>query len=207
MNRNKSAEQGHANAPQPGTGSTESNWEEMIVNGMPLVRMVAKHLARRLLPSVTLDELTSTGTVGLIKAASRFDLNRGFPFTAYAKHRILGEMLNFLRALDPLSRTQRRALRDLDAGVEIHVLLPAAIPLTTDHSPTDYMLRARVLTARQALSTNEDRVIELSFYAGWNNREIAQEMGVHESRISQLKTRALSKLRARLLPVSKEEAA
>jgi RNA polymerase sigma factor for flagellar operon FliA len=198
MNHNTSAEHVHSSERHSAAGPTGSNREEMIVNAMPLVRTIAKHLALRLPPCITLEELSSAGTVGLVKAASRFDLNRGMLFASYAKHRIRGEMLDFLRAQDPLSRTQRRARQELGDGFEAPVHLTDAIVVATDYTPTDPLIRARVSGARKALSTNEDRVIELSFYAGWNNRETAQEMGVHESRISQLKTRALSKLRERL---------
>jgi RNA polymerase sigma factor for flagellar operon FliA len=208
MNRNKSAEHGSPTTTNTrATASKDANREELIVGAMPLLRVVAKHLARRLPPYVTLEELTSAGAVGLIKAADRFDLNRGLPFAAYAKHRILGEMLDYLRAEDPLSRTQRRARRKRDAEVEAPAFAPVTVPPATDRAPVDYLLRAHVSTARQSLSLNENRVIELSFYTGWNNREIAQELGVHESRISQLRTSALSKLRTRLTLASKGAAA
>jgi len=38
--------------------------EEMIVSALPLVAMLAKQMAQRLPPSVTVDELISAGTFG-----------------------------------------------------------------------------------------------------------------------------------------------
>ena len=208
MSRNKSAEHGPVNTAETrATASTEANREELIVGTMWLVRVVAKHLARRLSPCITLDELTSAGAVGLIKAADRYDHKRALSFAAYAKHRILGEMLDYLRAQDPLSRTERRARRERGEATEAAAFVAMTDLPAADRVPVDYLLRAQVCTARRSLTNRENRVIELSFYAGWNNREIAQAMGVNESRISQLKTSALSKLRTRLAKASKGAAA
>jgi DNA-directed RNA polymerase specialized sigma subunit len=43
-------------------------------------------------------------------------------------------------------------------------------------------------------------VIELLYDFGWQSREVAVEMHVNESRVSQIKTRAISKLRLQLEP-------
>jgi DNA-directed RNA polymerase specialized sigma subunit len=48
------------------------------------------------------------------------------------------------------------------------------------------------------LLPREDRVIALLFDLGWQNREVAVELRVNESRVSQIKQRALSKLRSHL---------
>jgi DNA-directed RNA polymerase specialized sigma subunit len=41
-------------------------------------------------------------------------------------------------------------------------------------------------------------VISLLYEFEWKNRDVARELGVNESRVSQIKHVALSKLRARL---------
>jgi RNA polymerase sigma factor (sigma-70 family) len=58
--------------------------------------------------------------------------------------------------------------------------------------------RAVVKQARQCLSARENRVISLLYDLDWKNRDVARELGVNESRVSQIKHVALSKLRARL---------
>jgi RNA polymerase sigma factor (sigma-70 family) len=58
--------------------------------------------------------------------------------------------------------------------------------------------RAALKQARQCLSARENRVISLLFELDWKNRDVARELRVNESRISQIKHVALSKLRARL---------
>ena len=68
----------------------------------------------RLPQCVTLDDLISAGTIGLIHAAHKYDPSRGIAFTTYARHRILGAMLDFLREEDPLSRTARHQCQKAD---------------------------------------------------------------------------------------------
>ena len=48
-------------------------------------------------------------------------------------------------------------------------------------------------------------MIELLYDFGWQSREVAVEMHVNESRVSQIKTRAISKLRLQLEPGSIRE--
>lgn len=179
---------------------------DLIVNALPLVGTIARRLVRRLPASVTLDELISAGTIGLIKAASRFDERRGLEFHTYAKHRVRGEMLDFLRSEDPISRSERRARRECPANpnsqsgpitVSLDMVLNEASRIWAADGPqVDCLSRARMDAARHFLSVNEDRVIELSFYCGWRNREIALKMSISQGRVSQIRRRALSKLRA-----------
>ena len=181
---------------------------ELIVNALPLVATIAKRLARRLPASVTVEDLTSAGTIGLIKAACRFDECRGLQFGTYAKYRVRGEMLDYLRSEDPLSRRDRRARRECGGdpncqsgsiSVSLDVVFnEASMIRAADEPQVDCVSRARIRAARQFLSVNENRVIEMSFYGGWRNREIALEMRISEGRVSQIRRRALSKLRGSL---------
>lgn len=57
------------------------------------------------------NRVVNAGTIGLIQAVDRFQPSRGLRFGTYAKHRICGAMLDFLRGEDPLSRTDRRRVR------------------------------------------------------------------------------------------------
>ena len=73
--------------------------DDEISRHLGLVRRQALLMARRLPPSVTVDELAAAGVVGLWQAVERFDAGRGVPFAAYARRRIQGEMLDYLRSL------------------------------------------------------------------------------------------------------------
>ena len=48
------------------------------------------------------------------------------------------------------------------------------------------------------IGSPRDRVIELLYDFGWQSREVAAELHFNESRVSQIKQRAISKLRLRL---------
>ena len=86
----------------------------LIKEYLPLVKMVASGVARRLPPHVTLDDLIGAGTIGLIDAVDKFDRSRAQSFKKYAEIRIKGAILDELRAMDHVSRNIRRQASELD---------------------------------------------------------------------------------------------
>lgn len=81
--------------------------EEILEVHMPLVRLVAERIHRRLPPGVDLASLINSGIVGLLEAAQRYDSHRGVAFQTYARYRIQGEIMEYLRSLDWVSRSVR----------------------------------------------------------------------------------------------------
>lgn len=81
--------------------------EEMIEAYLPLVRMVAERIHRRLPPGIDLSSLVHSGIVGLLEALQRYDARRGVAFHTYARYRIQGEIMEYLRSLDWVSRSVR----------------------------------------------------------------------------------------------------
>jgi len=79
----------------------------------PYIEKVARRLARRLPAHVEIDDLVSSGVIGLMEAAERFDPNRVDRFEAFAEFRIRGAMLDDLRSRDTLSRDMRRLSNEL----------------------------------------------------------------------------------------------
>src|SRR5215213_7875336 len=79
----------------------------------PYIEKVARRLARRLPAHVEIDDLISSGVIGLMEAAERFDPKRVDRFEAFAEYRIRGAMLDDLRARDTLSRDMRRLSNEL----------------------------------------------------------------------------------------------
>jgi RNA polymerase sigma factor for flagellar operon FliA len=86
----------------------------LIREHLPLVKMVASGVARRLPPHVTMDDLIGAGTIGLIDAVDKFDRSRAQSFKKYAEIRIKGAILDELRAMDHVSRNVRRQATELD---------------------------------------------------------------------------------------------
>ena len=79
----------------------------------PYIEKVARRLARRLPAHVEIDDLISSGVIGLMEAAERFDPSRVDRFEAFAEFRIRGAMLDDLRSRDTLSRDMRRLSNEL----------------------------------------------------------------------------------------------
>lgn len=82
----------------------------------PIVRRIALKIARSLPRSMSLDDIISAGWVGMSEALQRRP--EGMPeeqFEAYASYRIRGAILDYLRALDPLSRRLRTLARKIQA--------------------------------------------------------------------------------------------
>lgn len=88
--------------------------EDLITPLIPLVKYLAKRIARRLPPSVPEDELVQWGSMGLMDAAKKYDPARDNKFQTYAEYRIRGAILDGLRGLDLMGRTAR----DLEKMIE-----------------------------------------------------------------------------------------
>lgn len=88
----------------------ESGYDrEIIVNEfLPSIRYHASMLKLRLPPSVEMDDLVSSGVVGLLDALDKYDDSRGIKFKTYAEFRIRGSMLDYLREMDWFPRSARR---------------------------------------------------------------------------------------------------
>lgn len=71
-----------------------------------LERRIEREAAKLRRPSVPeFEDLVQCGWIGAMLAARRFDASRGYPFWAYARHRVRGEMLDCL-AREPKGLTQ-----------------------------------------------------------------------------------------------------
>jgi RNA polymerase sigma-B factor len=68
--------------------------EELIERHLSLVRSLARRYAHR---GEQLDDLVQIGSIGLIKAIDRFDLDRGVELTTYATPNIIGEIKRHFR--------------------------------------------------------------------------------------------------------------
>ena len=81
----------------------ESNTEErdqLIMEHLPQVKLIARRIHERLPESISLDDLISTGIVGLISAIDRFDSSHNVKLKTYAEYKIRGAILDSLRGLD-----------------------------------------------------------------------------------------------------------
>lgn len=91
-----------------------NNRDQLILDHLPQVELLARRLHQRC-RQVELDDLISAGTVGLIQAVDRFDSSRNLKLKTLAAHRINGALLDYLRKVDPLSRSTRQFQKRRDA--------------------------------------------------------------------------------------------
>ena len=95
--------------------------EELITDYMPAVKAMAYRLKERLPSSVEFNDLVSVGYEELVKLSHRYDSKKNDNFWGYAKKRIYGSMLDFLRSLDSLSRGDRKLVKEIDKIVNEYV--------------------------------------------------------------------------------------
>jgi len=227
--------------------------DQLIVHYAPLVKYVAGRVAMNLPKNVDDGDLIGYGSLGLLDAMDRFDLQRGVKFETYAIARIRGTMIDGLRSMDwvPVSVRQRNksieeATRNLENRLgrsatdeEIASELDMSIeeynqrildmssssilsfddiwgtPSDSDNSyrptelkdekapdpidETEWTLKKQDLAmAIDRLPEREKLVVSLYYYEGLTVKEIAKILGVSPSRVSQLHTKAVVRLRGSL---------
>jgi RNA polymerase sigma factor for flagellar operon FliA len=91
--------------------------EQLILEHLPQVRLIARRIHERLPESVSLDDLVSTGVVGLISAIDRFDASHNVKLKTYAEYKIRGAILDGLRGLDWAPRQQRKRSKQIEAAM------------------------------------------------------------------------------------------
>lgn len=111
--------------------------DELAIQYLPAVRAMAFRLKERLPSSIDFMDLSAIGTEELIKLARRYDETLNDSFWGYAKKRVYGAMLDYLRSLDILSRASRKLVKAIDYAVEEYRLL-------NDEEPSDEELAERL---------------------------------------------------------------
>lgn len=237
-----------ARNPYQATGLVGEERERLIMEHLPQVRLIARRIHERLPDSVSLDDLISTGIVGLISAIDRFDPIHNVKLKTYAEYKIRGAILDSLRGLDWAPRQQRKRSKQIEAAIavieqrikrapsedeiakelglsieEYHEWLVDIrgvnlgslecsggeddsrdllkyISDDEEHWPSRLLERAeleRLLAqAIEKMPDVERTVLSLYYYEESTLREIAKVVSLHESRISQLKSQAILRLRA-----------
>ncbi|MGC1380899.1 MAG: SigB/SigF/SigG family RNA polymerase sigma factor [Candidatus Baltobacteraceae bacterium] len=120
--------------------------DELVVVHLNLVRFLAVRFANRGEP---LDDLVQVGTVGLLKAIDRFELERGVEFTTYATPTIVGEIKRYFRDKGWAVKVPRR-LQELNLAVN---RASDKLAIELGRSPTVAELAAH-------LQAGEDEILE-----------------------------------------------
>ncbi len=91
--------------------------DRLILEHLPQVRLIARRIHERLPESVCLDDLISSGIIGLISAIDRFDPKHNVKLKTYAEYKIRGAILDSLRGLDWAPRQQRKRTKQIEAAI------------------------------------------------------------------------------------------
>ena len=185
--------------------------DERIIAHLGFARAVASRSIDPRCRGTDREELIAWGVYGLVQAARRFSGDRGAPFGAYAARRVRGQVLDALRARDPLTRTERRAFREQQKVSEdlpqpyVEISLDRLAELGEADLPAPSNVRRAidprwrlVATHLRRLTPVERRVVVLSYARGLTLKEIGQRVSLSESGVCRVRGRALRKLRAAL---------
>lgn len=184
----------------------------LVAQHLHLVRVTAAKLVG-VIPSNEWDDLQGAGRLGLAKAVAKYDGRPTVKFRTYAITCIRGEIWEYLRDLDHLSRDHRKKVR----GRELHQHELPAVSLdelvsTPDEEgltvadrladSVDVEGTALGRVEREALwqvvasLEGQDALILRRYYRdGWSVPRIAREIGVSSSQAYVLRDEALGRLR------------
>ena len=225
--------------------------EQLILEHLPNVRWIAMRIHDKIGGAVSLDDLISSGTIGLINAVDSFDPKYNVKLKTYAEHRIRGAVLDSIRGLDGIPAHKRKRLKEIESAIasveqrlqrapsEEEVAAELSIPLgeyqnslselravtlgsldeVADGFSESKLLRfaaqdeesqpARILERAELekvladgiskMPKLERTILTLYFKEQQNLQEIAQILGLHTTRVCQLKSQAVLRLRAYML--------
>jgi RNA polymerase sigma factor for flagellar operon FliA len=92
--------------------------DQLAIDYLPAVRAMAFRLKERLPSSVDYMDLAAIGTEELVKLSRRYDEAQNDSFWGYAKTRVYGSMLDYLRSLDVVSRANRKLIKAINYAIE-----------------------------------------------------------------------------------------
>src|ERR1700733_1863989 len=96
---------------------TSQQKDKLILEYAPLIKFIAQKIAVRLPSNIELDDLISSGVIGLMDAIEKYDPTRDNKFKTYAEFRIRGAILDELRAQDWVPRSVRDKAKMLDRAL------------------------------------------------------------------------------------------
>ena len=95
----------------------KQNQDNLALDYLPALKALAARLKERLPANVEFADLVSIGTEELIKLARKYDSTLNDSFWGYAKSRVHGAMLDYLRGLDCMIRYSRTLTKNIDREI------------------------------------------------------------------------------------------
>jgi RNA polymerase sigma factor for flagellar operon FliA len=178
-----------------------------------LVRQIAGGFQRKLPRNVLRDDLIAAGMSGLWDAVRKHGHEQTENFDWYVRVRIRGAILDELRAQDWLPRRARAAaaeaaeasgkrpctpvvLRFDDVSeTEQARCLTAGDSTNTEMAVEARLVKATLTRAMDQLPERERRIVSMHYFRGVKFKDLGEMLGVSEPRISQLHSRAMTRLK------------
>ena len=171
----------------------------LIEHNLRLVVYIAKKFEST---GVGLEDLTSIGTIGLIKAVSSFNNDKNIKMATYASRCIENEILMHLRKTH--KRRQDISLDEvLNVDSEGNEMVLADILCSSDDQALDQMVydedERKLFCAIDSLTKKEKEIIAMRYglfgVEEKTQKEVADLMGISQSYISRLEKRIIDKIR------------
>ncbi len=171
----------------------------LIQQYLPLVRRLARRYVGH---GEQFDDLVQVGSIGLIKAIDRFQLERGVDLATYAIPTIDGEIKRHLRDRAWPIRIPRR-LQELDPTLRARVA--EVVDGQSGEFDTDGALergyelgedRIALAGGFHVLDARERLLLRLAYFDDLSQTQIAGRVGISQIHVSRLTRRALAKLGA-----------
>jgi RNA polymerase sigma factor (sigma-70 family) len=185
----------------------------LITKYSSLVRQIAGGFQRKLPRNVLRDDLIAAGMSGLWDAVRKHGHEQTENFDWYVRVRIRGAILDELRAQDWLPRRARAAaaeaaqaagkrpctpvvLRFDDVSeTEQARCLTAGESTNTEKAVEARLVKATLTRAMDQLPERERRIVSMHYFRGVKFKDLGEMLGVSEPRISQLHSRAMTRLK------------
>jgi RNA polymerase sigma factor for flagellar operon FliA len=118
--------------PNHGHSLAPEEVQQFILNNLPEVRYIARHIHSRLPPHVPFDDLVQAGVLGLMDAVEKFDRSKTVQLMSYARYRIRGAILDSLRELDWGPRRLRKQAREIEQAHRDLLAKLGRVPLESE---------------------------------------------------------------------------
>lgn len=195
--------------------------KKIVQENINLVKKVASKIYYRLPDlGIDFDDLFQVGVIGLIKALDNYNEDKG-KFSTYAYIRIRGEILDFLRQQDIFPNTEKDFITtekvdpdnvDIYSNTGMILSLDKVISQEDDSislidtliskSKTpeeEYEFKEQIeklsIIIDEYLDETEKKVVNYLFFEEKEPKEIQDILGISLGRISQIKAKALEKIR------------
>lgn len=171
---------------------------------LQMLRVVDCETAKFRLPrTVDRRDIQQAAALRYLQSMRRFDPARGFKQQTLGAWAARSGAMDYLRQADPLKRGDRKRVKAGKADPVLIVALDGrdvrTIPDTSVTPPDELAARAerarRVAAAMRTLDDRDWQVVALTFWCELTLREVGERLGVNESRVCQLRTLALGRLR------------